>query len=151
MKRCSLLFALTLFACSSDSGSNDTSADGGGSDDEIQWQLIYSGAMEGEIEGDVLAVVQLPTTTSLAASDGTLDGPILQVGVAVGTGEVGEARAIRFTVDFDSATRCTTPIDDGVVLTITDGEKDTYAATFEGNLDCDTGPLAVEGFFEADG
>ena len=149
MKRCSLLFALTLFACSSDSETMDSTADGGSSGDTIQWQLLYSGAISGEIEGDVLAVVTLPSTTSVAASDGQPDGPVLQVGVPLGGGELGDAEAVSFTVDFDPTTRCTNATDGGVTLTVTDGEKDTYAATFSGNLECDAGPIAVEGFFAA--
>ncbi len=145
-----LCFAF-LLACGCDGASSEENGAGAesGSGDDIQWQLTYSGAISGEIEGDVLAVASVSSSTSIAASTSEPDGPLIQANVLLPGGETGEVETVVFTLDLDAQTRCSGTMEAPVVVTVSDGNEDTYTADFEGALECDAGRITIEGYFAA--
>lgn len=153
-------FALHLFlalslplsaACSGDDDDDTGGATGDGG--ESGWSVSYMGDLTGEAGGSV-AVVQTQTTSmesvSLAGEDHDSDESLVGTyQYARGDAATGSKTFLTLSLTLADGTTCSQdPYDDVlVVANVSSAEEDTYAATFAGELLCDTDLVEVEGWF----
>lgn len=144
---------VTTLGCDADDESmlEDTSSGGEAGDptvgdDELGWTLIYSGTRTGVFTGENYSVAsanELITVAGFVSGDNFFETHLGEV-----TGVTGEIDASSFALAFDAEDLCEQDDANPVRVTLLETEdNDMFSMSFEGTLECDDGPIEIEGQF----
>ncbi len=118
---------------------------------DVEWQFQYEGELGGTVQGEILAVTAVMTNLTLAGgaygeSPGQRATQKFRMSLSL-TAD-GQARSALMNLTLPDGTTCRSASE--AAAEIRDADKQTFDASFAGELDCDGKAVTFEGWTRAD-